>query len=46
MTQERLENLMLPYIEQTMAKNIDINDVIEEFKNMVPYERIIFKFKV
>ncbi|XP_025420199.1 uncharacterized protein LOC112690401 [Sipha flava] len=39
MTQGRLENLMLPYIEQTMAKNVDINDVIEEFKRMVPYER-------
>lgn len=39
MTQGRLENLMLPYIEQTMAKNVDINDVIEEFKKMVPYER-------
>lgn len=39
MTQGRLENVMLPYIEQTMAKNVDINDVIEEFKRMVPYER-------
>ena len=33
-----LENLMFPYIEQTMAKNIDTDDVIEEFKRMVLYE--------
>jgi len=39
MTQERLGNLMRPYIEQTTAKNIDTNDAIEEFKRMVPYER-------
>jgi len=39
MTQGRLKNVMLPYIEQTMAKNVDIYDVIEEFKRMVPYER-------
>lgn len=40
MTQERLGNLMLPYIEQTMAKNIDTKKLlIEEFKRMVPYER-------
>jgi len=41
MTQERLGNLMLSYIEQTMAKNIDTNDVIEEFKRMVPYEHCL-----
>jgi len=39
MTQGRFENLMPPYIEQTITNNFDINDVIEEFKIMDPYER-------
>lgn len=37
MTQKRLDNLMLPYMEPKMAKNIDIDDVIDEFKKMVPF---------
>lgn len=32
MTQHRLDNLMLPYIEQALAKNVDIEAVIDDFK--------------
>lgn len=38
MTQERLDALMFLFIEQ-MTKNIDYDEVIEEFKVMIPTKR-------
>lgn len=39
MKQERLENLLLPYMEQTLCSNINTKEVIDVFKSMVPYDR-------
>lgn len=39
MTQERLSSLMVPYIEQKLATAVNFNAVIDEFKNMVAFER-------
>ena len=39
MLQDRLENLMVPFIEQELAVNADDESIIKEFKKMVPFER-------
>lgn len=39
MTQGRLDDLMLPYMEQSLANNVDIEDAIDEFKKLVPFNR-------
>ena len=39
MTQDRLFNLMMPFIEQDICAQLDIQDIIDEFKTMVPFER-------
>ncbi|KAL7299767.1 hypothetical protein TKK_0007515 [Trichogramma kaykai] len=39
MLQDRLENLMVPFIEQDLAVNIDPIEVLEEFKKIVPFDR-------
>jgi len=39
MTQDRLNHLMLPYCEQSIAKEVTANSIIDEFKAMVPFER-------
>lgn len=39
MSQERLDNLMLPHTEQNMAKNIKMGGVIEEFIKIFPHDR-------
>lgn len=39
MTQDRLEYLMLPFIELELAVNVDYKDIIEEFKVLIPGER-------
>lgn len=39
MKQDRLDDLMLPYMEQSLANNIDVENVIEELKKLVPFNR-------
>lgn len=39
MLQERVFNLLLPFVEQNMAAELDFEDIIDEFKKMVPFER-------
>jgi len=39
MLQERLDSLMLIFIEQKMASEINIEDVIDEFKACVSIKR-------
>lgn len=39
MTQERLDALMFLFVEQQMTKNINYDEVIEEFKVMIPTKR-------
>lgn len=39
MTQERLQCLMLPFIEQELAVEADYSQIIEEFKVLIPGER-------
>lgn len=39
---DRLDNLMLPYPEQSMTNNVDVDDVIEELKKLGPfYNRLL-----
>ncbi|XP_025202572.1 uncharacterized protein LOC112599734 [Melanaphis sacchari] len=39
MKQDRLDDLMLPYMEQSLANNVNVENVIEEFKKLVPFNR-------
>jgi hypothetical protein len=39
MKQDRLDDLMLPYMEQSLVNNVDVENVIEEFKKLVPFNR-------
>lgn len=39
MSQERLESMMLLFIEQELAKSLDLDEVIDEFKRMIPTAR-------
>ena len=39
MTQDRLYHVMLPFMEQEIASEINFDEVIEEFKRIVPFER-------
>jgi len=39
MVQERLNSLMLIAIEQEIAVHIDVDAVIDDFKNKVDYKR-------
>jgi len=39
MKQDRLDSLLLLFVEQDLLTKIDYNDVIEEFKILVPGER-------
>lgn len=39
MCQDRLENLMIPFVEQELAANARICDVIDNFKNSVAFDR-------
>lgn len=39
MTQDRLDNLLLIFIEQELANSIDYNKVMDEFKHLVPGKR-------
>jgi hypothetical protein len=36
MSQERLECLLMIFVEQEMATNINFEDIIEEFKSLTP----------
>lgn len=37
--QDRLESLMLLYVEQELTINVEASEVIEEFKSIVPFQR-------
>jgi len=37
--QDRLESLMLLYVEQELMANVEASEVIEEFKSIVPFQR-------
>jgi len=37
--QDRLELLLLIFTEQELACKLDINEITDEFKNVVPFER-------
>ena len=39
MSQERLDSLMLIFIKKKMASEINIEEVIDEFKTCVPIKR-------
>jgi outer membrane protein assembly factor BamD (BamD/ComL family) len=39
MMQDRLQNLMLLYVEYDLAASVNVEDIIDEFKTMVPFER-------
>jgi len=39
MTQDRLDGLLTIFIEQELAYNIKIDDVIDTFKNLIPVDR-------
>lgn len=39
MTQNRLEGLLLMFVEQNLLAKIQYSDIIEEFKNIVPFNR-------
>lgn len=39
MLQERLDNLLTMFIEQELAYNVDLDEVIETFKTFRPAER-------
>lgn len=39
MTQKRLEALLLMFIEQELLSELDYNNIIEEFKNIIPHNR-------
>lgn len=39
MLQDRLEHLLIPFVEQELTANTDLDDVIEQFKQMVPFNR-------
>lgn len=39
MRQERLQNLMIPFVEQKLAACTNTNAIIDEFKNIVPFRR-------
>lgn len=39
MKQERLDAMMLIFVEQELASQINYEDVIDEFKNLHPFER-------
>lgn len=39
MKQDHVDDLMLPYMEQSMANNVDKEDVIDELKKLVPFNR-------
>lgn len=46
MTQERLDNLMLPYVKQNVAKNIKIDGVIEEFTKIFNYCQLLLIYTI
>ncbi|KAE9536311.1 hypothetical protein AGLY_007100 [Aphis glycines] len=37
--QDRMESLMLLYVEQELTANVEASEVIEEFKSIVPFQR-------
>ena len=39
MGQDRLESLLLIFTEQELACKLDFNEIIDEFKNFVPFNR-------
>jgi len=39
MLQERLEHLMIPFLEQELADRVSTESIINEFKSMVPFNR-------
>lgn len=39
MKEDRLESLMLLYVEQKLTINVEASEVIEEFKSIVPFQR-------
>lgn len=39
MKQDRLDDFMLAFMEQQLEKSIDVEDIIEEFKKLVPFDR-------
>lgn len=39
MTRNKLKGLLLMFIEQDLVSNIQYNDIIEELKNIVPFNR-------
>ncbi|CAM4590723.1 unnamed protein product [Lepidochelys kempii] len=41
MSQQRLDSLMILYIEQELALSVNYNDVIEEFKSRILGERCL-----
>ena len=39
MKQERLENVLLPFIEQKLTLDVSSEKIIDEFKKVVPFKR-------
>lgn len=39
MCQDRLESLLLIFTEQELACKLDFNEIIDEFKNDIPFNR-------
>ena len=40
--QPRLKNMWIFLVEQDLASNVDLDQVIEEFKNMLPFKGRMF----
>lgn len=38
---DHLDDLLLPYTEESMGNNVNVKDVIEGFKQLVPFNRHI-----
>jgi hypothetical protein len=39
MNQQRLDSLIFLFIEQEITKNINYDDIVEQFKSMTPSKR-------
>ena len=39
MTQNRLEALLLMFVEQELLSELDYDNIIDEFKNIIPHNR-------
>lgn len=41
MKQDQLESLILLYVEQELTVNVEASEVKEEFKNIMPFQRLL-----